>query len=90
MTLFKIIMQLIGMLGITTSSEDQKLAVDVDEWEKNAAKKDATKAEQLYTKLHTGIYFRLASPFLLIYLKRWADAMLNGTIDKNKDYELRD
>ena len=88
MSLFKIIFQLIGMLGLTDSEEDKKLSNDIDSFELKCAREDATKLEKLYNKLHSGIYFRLASPFILIYLKRWADAMLNGTINKEKDYNL--
>lgn len=88
MSFFKIIFQLIAMLGLTTSEEDQKLAIDIKDYENNATKEDANKFDKMYTKVHKGIYFRLASPFILIYLKRWADAMLNGTIDKEKGYDL--
>lgn len=89
MSFFKIIYQLIGLLGLTDSEEDSKLYLDIESFEKKCGREDANKFEQLYHKIHQGIYFRLASPFLLIYLKRWADSALNGS-DKEKDYELRD
>lgn len=89
MTLWKIIYQLIGLLGLTDSEEDKTLFNDIEKYELRCSKDDATKFEKMYHKLHQGIYFRMASPFLLVYLKKWADNMLNGSPDKEKDYELR-
>lgn len=87
MSLFKIIFQLIGLLNLTDSEEDTKLYNDIESFEKKCGREDATKFEQLYHKLHQGIYFRLASPFILIYLKKWADNMLNGKPSDN-DYNI--
>ena len=88
MKLFHIILKLMAVLHLVTTDELEQLRLDTVSWEQDCKKENANKIQQLYAKLHEGIMFRLASPFLYIFLQRWVNEQLNGKSEDKDDYEL--
>lgn len=86
MKLFHIVLELLKMLHIMDSDEQLQLKKDVISWEEKCHLEEATKLQQMYSKIHEGIALRLASPFILVFLKRWFDEMLNGKPAERDDY----
>ncbi|WP_157578183.1 hypothetical protein [Tenacibaculum ovolyticum] len=66
------------------TDEQLQLKRDVVSWEDKCKLDDANKLQKLYLKLHEGIAFRIASPFILVFLKRWFDDMLNGKPEREE------
>lgn len=86
MTLFQIVLEQIKMLHVMESDEFLQLKRDTQGWEEKCKADDSNKLQQLYAKLHEGIAFRIASPFILVFMKRWFDNMLNGKPDERDEY----
>lgn len=85
MKLFRIIIKLIEVLHLVPSDELAQLITDVNHWEEKAMSNPETKIEELYGKLHKGVGFRLASPFIFVFLKRYVDDTLNGKVSGERD-----
>lgn len=86
MKLFHIVLEQIKYLHVMDSDELLQLKTDVSSWEDKCKSEEANKLQQLYAKLHEGIAFRILSPFLLVFMKRWFDEMMNGKTDERDKY----
>lgn len=86
MKLFHIVLELLKMLHVMDSDELLQLRKDVISWEEKCALDGANKFQQLYLKIHSGIAMSLASPFILVFTKRWFDEMLNGKPQERETY----
>lgn len=86
MTLFQIVLEQIKMLHVMDSDEQLQLKRDVVSWEDKCKLENSNKLQKLYSKLHEGISFRIASPFILVFMKRWFDNMLNGKPNERDEY----
>ena len=68
MNLFSVILKLIRVLNLSDSEEYQLLHNDVKKWELEKAKEGSEdKLGVMYYKLHKGVWFRLAAPFLFYF-----------------------
>lgn len=77
MTLFQIILKLIGHFGLLPTKDRQQLTTDVEQFESTATPDSEDKIKALYGKMHAGLYIRLALPFVYFYLVKSLKDMMS-------------
>lgn len=78
MKLFHVILKLILSLNLTDSETFSQLTVDVKAWEVEAIEGSDDKLKHFYAIAHKGVWLRLATPFIYIFLMGWVKDILNG------------
>jgi hypothetical protein len=83
MNLFSGILKMIQMLGLVSDSQEfQLLHNDVNKWTLEKATKDSDdKLGQFYWKLHQGIWFRLAMPFIFFWAMKEAKKIMSPEVE---------
>ncbi len=86
MKLIAIILKLIEMFNLNSHDELVELKRKTKSWEEGCIHDDATKLQQMYAKLHKGIAFELAAPFIFLFATKWFQDQLNPKSPDRDDY----
>lgn len=85
MKLFHVILKLIQSLNLTDSENLAILSNDTKAWEMDATEDNPDKLKSLYAKIHKGVFFRLLTPFIYVFLMGWVKQVLNGRAEDEDD-----
>jgi len=83
MTLLALLLKIIAHFRLSSTEEQQQMAVDVQQWEKTAVADSDNKLKAMYGKIHfaNGPWMRIANSFLFFFAVRYFKEMISDNDD---------
>ncbi|TMU56479.1 hypothetical protein [Flagellimonas algicola] len=80
MTLFRILLKILGHFGLIDTSEKQQMAADIEAFENKATPDSSNKIMAIYGRVHQELLVKLLLPFLYFFGIRYLNQMIKEDV----------